>query len=79
MKRLYNVMPLTVAILFVSSPALAYVDPGSGTLIIQMLVAAGVGAMFYFRQFREKLKSLFTRQPDAEIEEADSSKDEASK
>ena len=34
---------------------LAYVDPGSGHLLWQMLVAAAVGALFYIRQFREFL------------------------
>ncbi len=60
MKRFFNSAPLAAVILFVSWPAQAYVDPGSGSLIIQMLIAAGVGAMFYFRQFREKIKSLFS-------------------
>ena len=60
MKRSCIAMSLAVAIIFFSTPAWAYVDPGSGSLIIQMLVAAGVGAMFYFRQFREKIKSLFS-------------------
>ena len=45
---------------FISLPAFAYVDPGSGTLILQMLAAAGVGMIFYFRQFRDKVKSIFT-------------------
>ena len=49
---------------FISSPAFAYVNPGSGTLILQMLAAAGVGAIFYFRQFRDKVKSIFTGRSD---------------
>ena len=30
--------------------AQAYTDPGSGTLILQMLLAASFGAMFYLRR-----------------------------
>ena len=79
MKRTHKAMPLVIVILFSSSPALAYVDPGSGSLIIQMLVAGAVGVMFYFRQFREKVKSLFVRQSEKDVDEADSFKDDAPK
>ena len=32
------------------SVELAYIDPGSGMLILQMLMAAILGAVFYMRQ-----------------------------
>jgi hypothetical protein len=32
------------------SPAYAYADPGSGTLIWQILLAASFGVMFYLRR-----------------------------
>ncbi len=38
--------------------ALAYVDPGSGLLILQSFGAMFTGALFYFRR---RLKSYFTR------------------
>ncbi len=31
--------------------ASAYTDPGSGALLWQLILAAGVGLMFYFRRF----------------------------
>lgn len=34
---------------------LLYTDPGSGTLIWQLLLAAFFGVMFYFRRFRDFL------------------------
>jgi len=37
---------------------LAYVDPGSGQLIWQMLVAAGVGGLFYIKRIRDFLGGL---------------------
>ena len=58
MKRLCSIVPLVIVFLLVSAPAMAYVDPGSGSLIIQMLIAASVGAVFYFRQVRDKIKSI---------------------
>jgi hypothetical protein len=34
------------------SPAMAYVDPGTGSMMLQMGAAAIAGAFFYFRQAR---------------------------
>jgi hypothetical protein len=31
----------------------AYVDPGSGLLVWQMMVAACVGCLFYLKKFRQ--------------------------
>ena len=43
---------LAVALVLVTEPrAYAYTDPGSGALLWQALVAAAVGAGFYFRKF----------------------------
>lgn len=36
----------------------AYTDPGSGTLILQMLLAAAFGAMFYLRRMIRWVRSL---------------------
>lgn len=30
-------------------PMLAYIDPGSGSIILQTLIAAGLGALVFFR------------------------------
>lgn len=39
-------------ILFVAAPSqvFAYTDPGSGTLLWQMIVAGSIGLAFYFRR-----------------------------
>jgi hypothetical protein len=43
---------LSVALVLLTEPrAYAYTDPGSGALLWQALVAAFVGAGFYFRKF----------------------------
>lgn len=46
---------------------LAYVDPGSGLLVWQMLVAACVGVLFYVKKTRTFLKNqvrkLFRHDP----------------
>ena len=53
--RLYGVVKLwlvgvCVCLIFASN-AHAYIDPGSGALLWQMLVAGFMGALFYFRRF----------------------------
>jgi hypothetical protein len=35
-----------------ANPAYAYVDPGTGSMLVQMAIAGIAGAMFYFRQLR---------------------------
>ena len=44
------------------APALAYVDPGSGTMLWQVVLAGIVGALFYFRSFLGRLFSRSRRQ-----------------
>ena len=43
------------------SPALAYVDPGTGSMLLQMGIAAAAGALFYFRQLRMAAADWFRR------------------
>ena len=38
-----------------------YVDPGSGSYLIQVIIAAVLGALFYFKTIWWKIKSFFHR------------------
>jgi hypothetical protein len=40
---------------------LAYIDPGTGLLIWQSIVAAFVGAVFYFKKTRDWILKQFRR------------------
>lgn len=40
---------------------LLYVDPGSGSYLVQVIVAAILGALFYFKSAWWKIKSIFSR------------------
>jgi hypothetical protein len=42
-------------------PAHAYVDPGTGAMVLQLAVAALAGVAFYFRAFRNWLWSVLRR------------------
>ena len=48
-------------IIFYSTPALAYLDPGSGSIIAQALIfiLASVGTFFTF--FKSKIKSIYSK------------------
>lgn len=39
----------------------AYVDPGTGAMILQIIGAAVAGTLFYFRQFRDWISAWFSR------------------
>jgi hypothetical protein len=38
---------------------LLYVDPGSGSYLVQMIIAAVLGALFYFKTIWWKIKNFF--------------------
>ncbi|HSE37548.1 MAG TPA: hypothetical protein VLG74_09620 [Blastocatellia bacterium] len=68
MKRL-NVCVLVLVLLFATQARVhAYTDPGTGTLIWQMLVAASFGVMFYLRRILTWARKLRRRDSRADHE-----------
>lgn len=55
---------------------LAYIDPGTGGIILQMLIAGLVGAAVFFRQAIAQFFSLFTRKKKTDDSEANAKPDE---
>ena len=49
----------------------AYLDPGSGSVLLQVLLAALLGAGFMIRMFWKKILGFFGRAPKADEQEAD--------
>jgi hypothetical protein len=47
-----------VCLLCAPSPAQAYIDPGTGSLAYQVLLAAALGAMFFVRQLRTRVAAI---------------------
>ncbi|MEX0616486.1 MAG: hypothetical protein WD231_01575 [Candidatus Woykebacteria bacterium] len=63
MKRsnVINLFLLFLALFVISArPAHAYLDPGSGSYILQILIATGVGALFAVKTFWLQIKDFFT-------------------
>ena len=44
--------------LIINSSILAYLDPGSGSFILQLILASLVGSLFLFKNFWKKLLSF---------------------
>ena len=42
---------VAVASLAIASPAAAYIDPGSGSMLLQIIIAGGIGVAIKFRRF----------------------------
>jgi hypothetical protein len=45
---------------------LLYIDPGTGSLLLQFLIGIALGASMFFKTIRYKLRSLFGRKKEAE-------------
>ena len=50
-----------VAIAFWSAPAQAYIDPGAGSMFLQLVVAAIAGGLWTIKAYWRRLKDFFTR------------------
>jgi hypothetical protein len=50
---------LTIALSSLLGDKFAYLDPGSGSLLLQLLIAVLLGAGVALRAFRGKIKRLF--------------------
>ncbi len=50
-----------IAVFALMQPAYAYIDPGTGSLIIQGLVGAALAATLFLRQIRDKITAVFSK------------------
>lgn len=62
---------MIVALVMLPTPALAYIDPGTGSFVIQGIIAAVVGAGFAVKMYWHRIKSLFTGKPMSEDDDPD--------
>ncbi len=62
MKKFCQLLYLVfVFTLFVPGFAFAYIDPGTGSLILQALAAAAFSALAFWSSLREKIKNFFKK------------------
>ena len=55
-----------LALMAAPSPAYAYIDPSSGTFLLQVLAALALSGAFYFRKAVWSLRRLFTGKKNAQ-------------
>jgi hypothetical protein len=61
MRRILVAAAMTVAWALLATPAEAYLDPGTGSYVFQMAVAAVVSAGFVIRAYWHRLRAFFNR------------------
>lgn len=54
-----------VAIVISAAPAHAYLDPGTGSIILQLLLGGVAGGIVIVKLYWARLKSFFVRNPPA--------------
>ncbi len=67
---------LAIVLLFFigsTSAAYAYLDPATGSIILQGVLAALAGAAFFIAGYWRKLRSFFSRKKDVTVEESEDS------
>ena len=57
--------------LIAPEPALAYLDPGTGSMVFQWVIAGMVGSAFAIRMFIKRMKSTLGKTPTEETEDAE--------
>jgi hypothetical protein len=56
-------IPQLINFLAPQSRPLAYLDPGSGSIIVQLLIAGLMAAGIFVKVFWKKIKAIFSRAP----------------
>jgi hypothetical protein len=59
------------------TPIPLYIDPGSGSYLVQVIVAGALGIVFFFKNLKTYIKTLFSRsskknkKTDTQVEQAE--------
>jgi len=55
----FNILLLSLGLIGIPRDAFAYLDPGTGSYIFQLLIAGLLGAMFAIKVFWLRIKNFF--------------------
>jgi hypothetical protein len=61
-----NTFVVLLLLTFLTEPAYAYIDPGTGSFIFQGIVAAFVSGGFIIKTQFQRMKNFFTKKQSAE-------------
>ncbi len=56
----FSIFVLILSFFTILDSALAYIDPGTGSMILQIVVAVFIGAIFTIKSFWYKITSFFS-------------------
>ncbi len=68
MLQLRSILLVLVALIVIPQSVSAYLDPGVGSMIWQLLVAVGLGLVFTLKMYWQKLKDRFRPSADGHEE-----------
>lgn len=60
-----------ILIVYTTQDSNAYIDPGSGSMMLQVLIAAVLGALTAVKIYWHKIKNFFSRSPKPDSTEED--------
>ncbi len=66
MPKIVCLLTLLLSLLTLSRPAYAYLDPGTGSIILQLLLGGVAGALVVGRLYWQRVKELFGIKPPPE-------------
>jgi hypothetical protein len=61
MRGFFGVVVMAVALCLSAPPAAAYLDPGTGSYVFQMVAAAVVSVAFVARAYWHRVRAFFAR------------------
>jgi len=61
MKKIHIIFLTLITYFFLSTNSYAYIDPGSGSIILQAIIAAFVGASTTITIYWKKIKLFFSK------------------
>ncbi len=64
-------LALVIAMLLCAAPAFAYIDPGTGSFLLQGIIAAVIGAGVTIKLFWHRIKAALTGKSVAEDDDDD--------
>lgn len=59
-------LKIIIFIIFIPTPAFAYIDPGTGSIIISFLIGIISASFFYIKGFWLKIKNFFKKKTNQE-------------
>ena len=63
-----KIISIVLTSYFLSNTAYAYIDPGTGTIILQAIVGAIAAGIVTIKLYWYKLKAFFTKKKDKDID-----------